>query len=92
METNKNSEQVADNKSNPINEENQKGQIVQKGNDIASQKVPSTDNDKRTDAEKERKSNEHEHSFKTPIAKPDVEEGKQSKPTEQDTKENQSSK
>ena len=45
-----------------------------------------------TGLEKERKGNDHEHSFKTPVAKPDSEELNQSKSVKQGEKENQSSK
>lgn len=92
METTQKGEQVTGNKSNPLSEVSQKGQTIQKENDVVPQKAPETDNDKPTGAEKERKSNEHEHSYKTPVAKPDVEEENQSKNTEQDIKENKSSK
>ncbi|HTA83812.1 MAG TPA: hypothetical protein VK783_12785 [Bacteroidia bacterium] len=92
METIQKDEQAASNKSNLLNEDSQKDQAIQKESNITSQKIPATDNDKPTGAEKERKGNEHEHSYKTPVAKPDVEEENQRKNAEQDIKENQSSK
>lgn len=92
METNQKRKQTANNKSNKSNKDGQKNQAIQKEKDTTSQKDPSSDDNEPTSTEKERKSGNHEHYSKTPVAEPDGEKGNQSEKAEQDTKENQSSK
>jgi|GEM_PF-5751417 hypothetical protein len=92
METDQKNEQVANSKSNQLNEDRQDDNAIQKGNDNAAKNNSSSDDDEPSSTEKERKSNEHEHSYKTPVAKPDGEKENKSEKTEQDTSKNQSSK